>query len=362
MTFQDKNRAQLTFNRVDTDFTCGVGQIPYQSITSDWRPYVRDNEPQRLKFDTNGCSEFTPMVSSVEAQLNYLLQEDLIEVDDLNFFQSNGYIVDGQFQCSVEFNAILAGTTVNGNTPLNFAISVKHDGIIPQSMLEMSVADSQKYNTQEEQDAAFYSQDRISLEMKELGRESLQHFNSAYQWIQNGMIGASMLNLKTSLQQAPLVLGIPVPRDLTNYNGGFVQYDGGTNLDHCVGLVYTDLSPFPFYVHDNYNPYIKQLSSNYYIPQVLQIIITPIISPPETPTSPVAGFNITKPLSYGSIGIQVFLLQNRLIQDGVATFLMPTGFFGRQTQVSVGRYQTKYMLSLSGYLDPETLAHIQRYG
>lgn len=99
----------------------------------------------------------------------------------------------------------------------------------------------------------------------------------------------------------------------------------------------------------------------YYLGAFVLPIIAPII-PVQVPVSPLGGLNITKPLSYGSIGIQVFLLQNRLIQDAVATFFMPTGLFGNATKQSLIAYQARFSLPQSGYCDTLTLAHLQKWG
>lgn len=354
----------IIWTKSPTDYTTGTGQIPFVPIipSGDWRPWVRDNEPQKLKFDTNGCSQFSPMTSSVEAQLNYQLSQNAFSPESLAFWNANGFIVGGQFQLSIEFNAILSGTTINGNSASNFAISVQNDGIIPQSMLEMSLAESQQYNSQAQQDTAFYSVTRVTSQMKAIGIESLKYFNIQYQWVGTTDGTANKIGvLKSQLPQAPLTAGIPIPVPVTLWNQVEVPYTGGTALEHSVGIVFIDTTiSFPYFIHDNYDPFMKQLSSNYFVSIVIQIVLT-IPTPSQTPGNGPTGFAVPEGLKYGSVGISVYLLQNRLIQDGFASF-SATGFFGEKTQYALIAYQTKYNLPQTGEVDAATALHFQKYG
>lgn len=68
----------------------------------------------------------------------------------------------------------------------------------------------------------------------------------------------------------------------------------------------------------------------------------------------------TLSMGYGSVGSQVYLLQNRLIKEGVATFQTATGFFGQKTLDSVKAYQTKYGIPSTGYVASLTLAQLNK--
>lgn len=81
-----------------------------------------------------------------------------------------------------------------------------------------------------------------------------------------------------------------------------------------------------------------------------------------TPTKPIlAGYNITQTLTLGCIGYQVYMLQNRLVQDGFASF-MPTGFFGFKTLTALEAYQQAHGLPVTGITDSATLAYMQQNG
>jgi len=370
--FTEQSRKKLDIKRIDTDFVAGLSSIPYviNVPDGDWRAWFTDTEKQLLRWDTNGCSQYSS-IKTLEAQCNRLLNKGAFSSEALTFFDKNKYLIDGQFNFSIEYNAILSGTTINGNNPIYCFISAQKDGLIPQWMLEMTLEQSQQYNSQEEQDAAFYSVSRVTQAMRDMGRESLKYISVAYQWIgAQHYIQPTFQQMQTAMLQAPLTIAVPVPANVYLWNNDTVSYDGKKELDHCVGINLVSIKvndAFPFYIYDNYNPFQKRLSRDYYIPQVLQGIVTAITPPVEAPILPLAGFNITLPLSATypislKAIVQTYLLQNRLLQDNVATFFMPSGFWGQQTTESVKNYQTKYMLKLTGYIDPDTMAHIQKYG
>lgn len=270
-----------TLKRKKNDYVKGSSSpIPFVTnvATADWQSFVSDNQEQKLKFDTNECSQLSPAKSSMEGQLNFMLANNMFSEGALSFFNGNGYIVNGKFYIAHQFNAILDGTSIDGNNPVNTAISYQNDGIIPRSMLNMTLEQSQMYGSQEDQDRAFYDRVNITPAMVALGKESLKHIRTLYQWI-NDETGAStsLSTLSACLKQAPLVYGIAIPQVVALWNQQFVKWDGGKALDHCVGGVYVDLNsnnPYPICVEDNYAPFRKQLSSDYFINQVLQIVVT----------------------------------------------------------------------------------------
>ncbi len=80
----------------------------------------------------------------------------------------------------------------------------------------------------------------------------------------------------------------------------------------------------------------------------------------EAPVIPVIVPTFTKQMGYGTMGNQVYLLQRRLIQEGVATFAVATGFYGERTFQSVKNYQDKYRIIQTGYVGPLTLARLNK--
>lgn len=363
--FQEKDRLKISFDKASTDYTAAAGQLDYyeELPSGDWTPFFTDFEKQLLRWDTNGCSMYSS-IKTIQAQCNKLLADGKFSDEAIKFFTDNSYLVNGQFNFSIRFTATMSGTTINGNNPIYCFISAQKDGLIPEWMHRMTLEDSQIYESQIAQDAAFYSMGAITPEMRNMSLKSLRYIAVAYQWIGDVHYSpATLAQLVKAIKQAPPVFGIPVPADLSVYNSGMVKWDGKKNLEHCIGGVIVKIDPtdpYPYYFSDNYNPFTKRLSADYWIPQALQCIVTAITPSANAPIP--AGWNITKALAYGSVGIQVFLLQNRLIQNGVAMFSIPTGFFGYATRDSLMAYQHKFNLQITGTCTPETNAHLQKWG
>ncbi len=78
----------------------------------------------------------------------------------------------------------------------------------------------------------------------------------------------------------------------------------------------------------------------------------------EAPVIPTLPLKFTKQMGYGSIGTQVFTLQETLIRGGYASFTKPTGFFGNLTQQAVKNYQKKWGIPTTGYVGVLTLARL----
>ena len=193
-----------------------------------------------LNFDTDECSELSP-IKALEAQCNWLKSLGLFSQEALNFFTTNNYFdASGNFSFSDEFNAILDGTSINGNSPWALVESVRTQGVIPRPMLEMTLEESQVYNSQEEQDSAYYSQSRITPAMITLGLQSLKYISLANQWINNGDGNTPMSTLTYYQKQAPLIIGVPIPADVSQWNSGVVKWDGGKQLQHCVDIEFID--------------------------------------------------------------------------------------------------------------------------
>jgi len=269
-------RNKPVFVKSPSDYVKGV--IPYvvNIANGDWRPFQTDHTKQMLKFDTDECSELSP-IKALEAQCNWLKSLGKFSPDALNFFTTNNYFdASGNFSFSDEFNAILDGTTINGNNPWNLVESVRTQGVIPRPMLEMTLEESQIYNSQEEQDSAYYSQNRITPQMITLGLQSLKYISLANEWINNGDGNTLVSVLMEAQKQAPLIIGVPIPENVYIWNSGQVTWDGGKQLQHCVDIEFIDAStnPFPFFIGDNYDPFTKVLSADYWISQVILSVVS----------------------------------------------------------------------------------------
>lgn len=244
--------------------------------SGNWTLHLSSYETQLLKFETNECSQISVM-KCLATYCNYLKATNQWSPAALDFWNSNGYIqADGLFYFSEEFTAILDGTTINGNIAQNAWKCVQRYGLLPRSMLQMTVADSQQYNSEEEQDAAYYNVSRVTPAMYALGEASLKFFVLWWGWVGDGTTAISLETFNTALQTAPIQIIIPIPTPVSLWNQTNVPYTGGTSLEHCDSFYATVMtSTYPISIDDTYQPHLKYLAENYYIPIALQGIIIP---------------------------------------------------------------------------------------
>jgi hypothetical protein len=280
---------RFTPQKIDIREVGGIPTPPPIILPSgDWTPHLSGYETQLLKFETNECSQISVM-KCIAAYCNYLKATNQWSPAALDFWNGNGYIQsDGLFYFSEEFTAILDGTTINGNIAQNAWKCVQEYGLLPRSMLQMTLADSQQYNSEIEQDAAYYSRSRITPAMYTLASASLKFFDLWWGWVGDGTTAISLSTFQTALKTAPIQIVIPIPSPVSLWNQKNIPYTGGTDLAHCDSLYSTVMtSTYPSSIDDTYEPRLKYLADEYYIPIALQGIIIP-----KTPT---AGGVITIP-------------------------------------------------------------------
>ena len=115
----------------------GVSKIIYKARTNgNWKPFrVTDEQQIGLYFDTNSCTDFG-YANSVEEQVTYLIDTKQLAGNALTWFQDNGYFDEnGKFNISDRFNAILAGTTAEGNYINNPWEASRQYGMLPEKDL-----------------------------------------------------------------------------------------------------------------------------------------------------------------------------------------------------------------------------------
>ena len=137
-----------------SDFVRGASPIEFEDRKPDsnWESYLPDDNSQYLpvKYDALGnviyyvdyfaCVTYSAL-SSVETQLNFLYNNNIMLPEAKEFFSSKGYIQNGKFRLSNWFTAIASGTTERGNSLQAVADSIRKDGILPHSMLPDPTAD-----------------------------------------------------------------------------------------------------------------------------------------------------------------------------------------------------------------------------
>lgn len=261
-----------------------VTPIQYEVRVPDgnWKPYFGIYESQKYgSYDTESCWAMSG-INCVEIQLEWLYKNNQFYADAVTFFKINGYMgEDGSFSLSERYIEILGGQKDNGGSAPLFWQTVQKYGLIPRSTL--SYTDQKAFsfsNTQAFVDD-YFNTDAITIEMRLKAKQFMQYVNVAYQQIGTLWETPEPQILLAALRQAPLQIGIPVPSNpAVNWNKPVVTYDGGKTPQHEITLYTVTLTGLDiqngYPVLDQYNPFLKNLSSDYYIPFVHQGIVSAI--------------------------------------------------------------------------------------
>ncbi len=242
-------------------------KIPYaiRNTIGDWSKYFGQWEGQKKgDLDTNCCWAFAGN-EVLEDQLEYLMMTGQFSKEDIAWFKANGYIdADGDFYLSRRFIPTLSGVRTNGNDEAEFWRLTKKYGAIPNGALPFT-----NFNE-------YFDLGLITDAMRALGQEFLKRTDIQYEEVGNRFIRKSLTLLKSELFQSELQIGIPIPKDVNAYNQQKVKWDGSGSAAHSVALWKIDEaadSNFPIFIYDQYNPVVKQLSRDYFIPIVTKAVV-----------------------------------------------------------------------------------------
>lgn len=267
--------------------------IPYEVRVEigNWSVYFGKYQNQKwAQWDSNDCWCLSA-VNDLEDQLEYLHKHNLFSADAIDFYTREGFLdSDGDFSLSEQFLEILGGNKDNGGTAEEAWQLIEKYGIIPRSRLNYTRERALQFGSKALFNADYYNPARITPEFIELGKQFKKYVQIAHQEIGKLWYTPSRMILEAALKQSPLQIGIPVPDDLTQYNQTFVQFDGHRRLQHEVELYGIDAQG-RYLVFDQYEPHLKVLSADYYIPSVMQGVVTAI---PFTPSP------IPQPVTYWS--------------------------------------------------------------
>ena len=241
--------------------------IPYEirNTTGDWSLWFGEWEAQRKGwFDTQSCWSYAAN-EVCEDQLEFLMKTNRFSKTDIKWFQDNGYIdSDGDFYLSRRFIPILSGVRDTGNDESEFWRLTKKYGAIPSAMLP--------FTTQEE----YFDTSKITPAMYALGKEFLKRVDIRYEELGKRFTRKAPELIKTALFQTELQIGVPVPQ-YTSWNQTKIKYEGDPTPAHSVALYkYDESDPeYPYFVYDQYEPKLKQLSKDYFITLCTKAVINP---------------------------------------------------------------------------------------
>jgi len=250
--------------------------IPYEVRvpSGDWTPFFGHYQQQRWgQWDSDSCWCLSA-INCIEDQLEWLSKNGMFSKEAMNFFTSNGYIdSDGDFSLSERFLEILSGIKDNGNSQwVAWQLAQKY-GLIPRSQLTYSVQQAQQFNNKASFNTDYFNPSLVTPAMLTLGKQFLTYVNIASQWIGNNNQTPNLQIMQAALKQAPLQLGIPVPQD-GSWNQTLIAYNGRTQADHAIECYAIDT--LGYHIFDQYQPNLKILSANYFIPMCTQGIVTAI--------------------------------------------------------------------------------------
>lgn len=268
------------------DYVRGVtSPIPYvvRNPTGDWSEDFGPYQPQKFKFDTNSCWCISG-IHCVEDQLDFLYKRGSFPETSVKWFKTNGYInEDNVFQVSWRFIYTLSGAYGNGNSQWEFWRLLDKYGIIPIKDFDFTMADSMSSMTPEEMWRTCGDPTLITPEMIKKAKEFKKYVSVAYEWIGNLYQTPNLTDLRATLLQSPIQIGVPACLD--TWNSGRVLACGRQVPDHAVELYKIDTDG-TYYIFDQYEPHLKTLSPDYPILMATNGVISPIITYADIPNVP----------------------------------------------------------------------------
>lgn len=276
--------------RVDaTDYIKGVNSpIVFKANTTNWNPYLKFFESQKLQFETDGCVLFTAQ-ESFDGQMEYLISSGQISASLLSLFNQLGYMdtnsLDGKahFHSSARYLQIMTGNGQNGNSLQDPWNVMRTYGVLPWTDLpyDSTITLEEYFTTITPAQTAKAAQFLAAIG----GKNAIQ-----YHWV-NASGNTNIPSMVNALPQAPLCLGTTVCEPWDQLNPPVCTE---LNAAHST-LAYEILPNDNVYILDHYVPYDKILNAGYPICYVVQGILSPIPVPsivlppiPVLPTNPTA--------------------------------------------------------------------------
>ena len=237
----------------ETDYIAGKASgIEFEDRVSDtnWTPYLPDDERQHINgVETMSCVTFSAL-NDCEMGGNYLLAHNRFSDEARTFFLNHGYIVNGKFNFSDKFIAILSGTTKEGNYLTKVLDTIRTVGLIPESMLPAG-----NPKTWEE----YHNPNQITQAMLDLGKESLKYLLVQYEWVyipemaKGETIDELHSRIYAQMRQAPFQLA---------KNG------------HATAL-YLAVYKNKWGQFETYNPFRREIPWATSLPYIMKIVVSP---------------------------------------------------------------------------------------
>lgn len=323
------------------DFFAGAesGLVYKEELPSgDWEPWKPTDEWQRRKvgstlgYDTNSCITFSAL-NSIEIQIRRMYEQGIIPSSDVTLMRHLGYFDEnGLPNFSDWFSSIVDGTTVDGNWLQAPWDSFRKDGILPQR-------DGREVNDFKTNEA-WLDPANITSDMRAKAKMFLEIFDIKYEWVVLGSPYQWEV-FDFHVKQAPLHIVHPTCTGWNTKNGIVPICPGVTRCNHAT--LYLGKTPDFKKDLDHYDPFVKHLANDYYIPYALKGVVSIKEKQPEVPSFHYT-FNVNLKYGMGATAEVHKLqeaLQNILGKDG-QPYMKPGvfGIYGPITRTAVGKFQT----------------------
>ena len=211
-----------------------AGVAPIINLNGDWTQFVPPNEEQRQ----NGVESSACFVEAQQACIA-ILKEYIYGIKDENY--------------SARFNALLSGGTETGGDPVKGALSIKKDGLIPQSMMDWegvnSFDDFHSWNGVDKGQCIAEGKKEASLWDKQfrIVVEKDMPLKTKYEL------------LKEELKRCPVPMSFYA---WCERNGKYYKPQGVSDCHLITAIVLKVSDDNEITIRDTYYPYIKVLEAN----------------------------------------------------------------------------------------------------
>ncbi len=235
----------LITKRQDSDYLAGTLLLERVMLDRDWRSFRPISEKQyNYDFDTKSCTTFS-CLNGVEFWLNFL--KDKFSIGQKKELTDMGYLLDGEFNFSDRFTAIMSGTTPEGNWHQKVLDSIRNDGLLPEKDLPFG-GDSWD---------AYHNKLIITQAMIDKAQKFRKFIEIAYEYDTT----YPNQNIGESLEYCPLLAAIPYP------------------AYHAVVL------PSPNFIFDTYEPFLYMRQVDVHYSFKLSVKIKPEVLVTQVPRS-----------------------------------------------------------------------------
>lgn len=273
-----------------TDFRVGAESglaFEARNPSGDWEKYRPTDEWQRyflnsiLGYDTLSCVTFSAL-RIVAMQVEWMIETNALPPVTVEWLKAQGYIDEnGKVNFNEHFTAVMSGTSMNGNSLQAVWDSIRRDGLLPQkdgpAVNDFTTTQAWLANT-------------ITQAQKDKAALWLNFFDEAYEWVVLNQPGRWDL-FELHVKQAPLHIATPTCASWNNPAGTLVTGCGDyKDLNHATSYIAQVKQGASIQYHkdlDHYNPFIKMLAPDYYMPYALKGVVyakgaAPKPQPPAT--------------------------------------------------------------------------------